>query len=443
MTNQTWVYLRRALPGLVIALAVVAAGPAWGAEGPALDTLRYRISPLPGDILGVASATTHEKGVLGGAFSLQGEHNPVFLVVDPDRTDPVVGDRLVGELALSFGLGRGIAIWTGLPFVAYQSGWWPSPEEEIQSFGMGDIRLGAAFPLMDPEKQPVGISLRPTIQAPTGVRQAFASSGVVELIGNVGVETRALGPVRIAATMGARIGPPSDWVDVEVYSAFTYGLGVDVQVHRKWNVTGAWVGEVAGNEWENPMELRLGGSYSPTDGVDIGMTMGFGIVPGAGTPDFRLGFGVSLGVPLQKEEPAVIEVVEPSGPTYVPADVSAVETRSGYVEILLPSPVRFDEGETRLGKGAEAALIEIAEYLKRHPELRPILVLGHGDGSGGEEYDAALSLRRAVAARKYLVEKGGLVPELLTLPEANLLESPIEAPTGRRTAVAFIVSAGH
>jgi len=391
----------------------------------------------------VAAATTHEKGLLGGAFSLQGEHNPVFLVVDPERDDPVVGDRLIGELALSFGLGRGIAIWTGLPFVAYQSGWWPSPEDDIQSFGLGDIRVGAAFPLMDPEKLPVGISLRPGIQAPTGVRQAFASSGVVELLGNVGIETRALGPVRLAATMGARIGPPSDWVDVEVYSAFTYGFGVDVQVHRQWNVTGAWIGEVAGNEWENPMELRLGGSFAPTEGVDIGMVMGFGVVPGAGTPDFRLGFGVSLGVPLQKEEPAPIEVVEPAGPTYAPADVSAVETRSGFVEILLPSPVRFDEGQTRLDKGAEAALIEIAEYLKRHPELRPILVLGHGDGTGGEEYDAALSLRRAVAARKYLVEKGGLVPELLTLPEANLLESPIEAPTGRRTAVAFIVSAGH
>jgi len=435
--------MRRALAGTAVALSMVCAGVAWAAEGPALDTLRFRLSPLPGDILGVASATAHDKGVLGGTFSLQGEHNPVFLVLDPDRDDPVVGDRLVGELALSFGLGRGIAIWSGLPFVAYQSGWWPSPEEDIHSFGLGDLRFGAAFPLMDPEKWPVGISLRPGLQAPTGVRQAFASSGVVELLGNVGVETRALGPVRLAATLGARLGPPPEWVDVDVYSAFTYGLGVDVQVHRRWNVTGAWIGEVAGDKWENPMELRLGGSFAPTEGVGIGMLMGFGVVPGAGTPDFRLGFGVNLAVPVHKEKPAPVQVVEPSGPALGEADVAAVESRSGYVEILLPSPVRFDEGETRLDRSAEAALSEMAEYLKRHPELRPIFVLGHGDGRGGEEYDAALSLRRAVAARKYLVEKGGLVPELLTLPEASHLEAPIEAPTGRRTAVAFIVSAGH
>ena len=416
--------------------------PAIAAEGPVIDTLRYRVTPLPGDLLGVAGASADDKGMLRGMFQMQGEHNPIFLVVDPDRDDPVVADRLVGELGLTFGLGKGVALWTGLPFVAYQAGWWPTPEDRIQSWGPGDIRVGGHFTVLDPEKMPVGIALRPGVQAPTGVRQAFASSGVVELLGHVGVETRRLGPVRVGGVLGARITPPQDWVGVEVYPAFNYGLAVDVQVHRRWNVNAAWAGEVAGSEWENPMELRLGGRFAATEGVDLGAVMGWAVTPGVGAPDFRFGFNVTLGLPTWKEKAPVQVVQSEPQPVVTPARVAEAATRTGYAEILMPSPVRFREGETRLRREAQDALVEVVDYLRKHPELRPVLVLGHGDGRGGAEYNAALSRRRAVATREYLVGEGGLTPELLSVPEESPLDGPVPGDVVARESIGFILGSG-
>jgi hypothetical protein len=433
---------------LIAALTLTASASA--AEGPALDTLRFRAAPLPGDILGVGAATAHDAGVLRGMFSLQGEHNPIFLVTDPDRVEPIVSDRMIGEVAMSFGLGKGISLWSGLPMVMYQSGWWPEQSEDIHSWGLGDLRFGASFPVIDPLKHPVGVAIRPGVQVPTGVRNAFASSGVVELHSAVGVETRRLGPVRLASSLGARIGPPSDWVDVEVYSAFTYGLGVDVQVHERWTVDVAWLGEVAGNNWENPMEIRVGGSFVPTDGITLGTCMGWGVAPGAGTPDFRLGFQITMGGPVHKKTPE-IEVVErvppePVGPVLAPAMVDATaalaESPTGYVEILMPTPVIFREGETRLSKEAAAALESVVDYLATHPEMRPIVVLGHGDETGGDEYNTVLSRRRAISTRKYLVDEGGIAPEHLSVPEESPLQAPLDVRTGRRSAVGFVLSSG-
>ncbi len=435
---------------LALTTALALAAPAAAAEGPALDTLRFRMSPLPGDILGVGAATAHEAGVLRGMFSLQGEHNPIFLVTDPDRVDPVIEDRMVGEVAMTFGLGKGISLWTGLPMVMFQSGWWPEQSEDIHSWGLGDLRFGAAFPVLDPEKYPVGVAIRPAVQVPTGVRQAFASSGVVELHGAVAVETRRLGPVRLASSLGARIGPPSDWVDVEVYSAFTYGLGVDVRLHDRWTVDAAWLGEVAGNNWENPMELRVGGTFVPTDGVFVGATMGWGLAPGAGTPDFRLGFNIGLGGPVKKKTPEVEIVepipIEPVGPVLAPAmtdaTVALAESPTGYVEILMPIPVVFREGETRLSKEARAALESVVDYLDKHPEMRPIVVLGHGDETGGDEYNTTLSRRRAISTRKFLVDEGGISADHLAVPEESPLQNSPDVRTGRRSSVGFVLSSG-
>lgn len=451
MRSRFGTFARRCLAAVSCLVLLGMTVSANAAEGPALDTLRFRATSLPGDILGVGSATGHEKSVLRGLFSLQGEHNPIFLVTDPDREEPIVGDRLVGEVGMTFGLGKGVALWSGLPMVMYQSGWWPDQQQDIHSWGLGDLRFGAHFPVLDPEKQPVGVALRPGIQVPTGVRQAFASSGVVELRGSVAAETRRLGPVRLAASLGARIGPPQDWVDVDVYSAFTYGFGVDVKVHRRWTVDAAWLGEVAGNNWENPMELRFGGGFSPSDGVTIGANMGWGLAPGAGTPDFRLGFNVALAGPIRKRGPTIevaeaSGVPEPRGPALVPANMDPSEsetiTPGGYAEILLPTPVRFREGETKLSKEARSALESVVDYLSSHPELRPVVVLGHGDETGGDEYNTVLSRRRAISTGKYLLEEGGVAPEHLSVPEEGPLEGMRGVHRGRRSSVAFIVSSG-
>ena len=76
-------------------------------------------------------------------------------------------------------------------------------------------------------------------------------------------------------------------------------------------------------------------------------------------------------------------------------------------------------GVTELGKALSS------------PELRGSVVLlaGHTDGKGGDEYNQGLSERRAEAIKRYLVEKFGLKPQNLVAAGYGEFQ-PLEDGTG-------------
>ena len=64
----------------------------------------------------------------------------------------------------------------------------------------------------------------------------------------------------------------------------------------------------------------------------------------------------------------------------------------------------FDKSDVQ---GSEAArrLDQVADFMKRHPDVK-VLISGHTDSKGTDEYNQALSERRAKTAADYLVGKG-------------------------------------
>ncbi len=431
---------------LALGVALAIAGSAGAASGPTLDSMRYRVEPLPGGVLGVGGATVDPAMTLRGSFLFQGEHAPILLVSDTERENPVIRDRIGGEATLAVALGKGISVWAGMPFVAYQSGWWPDPDTPIGAWGPGDLRFGGAFRVLDADRFPVGMVLRPALQVPTGMRAAFASSGVVEGLASIGIETRP-GPVRVVSSLGARFRPPAEWSGMTAGSAFTYGLGVEVRLHERWRVSAAWAGEVEGVRWDNPMELRLGGNFVAAEGVAVGALLGFGAAPGYGTPDVRFGLQVDLFRLLKKSQPAVAELpdVETGGaplPVVVLPQSAVVRGDGDYIEVLLATPVAFREGETELTGESEEILRAVGAYLNDHPELGRVVVLGHGDPGGGREYNVQLTRRRAVATRKFLADDAGVEPALLQIPEEGEVDGLVST-LGRRVerhTISFILA---
>jgi outer membrane protein OmpA-like peptidoglycan-associated protein len=63
----------------------------------------------------------------------------------------------------------------------------------------------------------------------------------------------------------------------------------------------------------------------------------------------------------------------------------------------------FDKSTLRM---PQPKLDEIAEVLKKHPQIGNVDVTGHTDRLGSEAYNIALSKRRAEAVKGYLVDKG-------------------------------------
>jgi len=91
------------------------------------------------------------------------------------------------------------------------------------------------------------------------------------------------------------------------------------------------------------------------------------------------------------------------------ADLKAKETQRGPVVTL--SDVLFDTGAATLKPGADLSLDRLASYLQAHPQTK-VLIEGHTDSRGTDEYNEALSQRRADAVAKALTVRG-VSPEAL------------------------------
>lgn len=105
--------------------------------------------------------------------------------------------------------------------------------------------------------------------------------------------------------------------------------------------------------------------------------------------------------------------------------------------------VFFGEGSAELGARARTALAAQAAWLKRHAHL-PVIIEGHADDSGAAGHNLDVSLRRAEAVRRRLVETG-IAPERIRVlaygRERLVAECPASACAQQNRRVVTIVGA--
>ncbi len=85
------------------------------------------------------------------------------------------------------------------------------------------------------------------------------------------------------------------------------------------------------------------------------------------------------------------------------AELKGKQTERGIVLTL--GDVLFDTGKANLMPGASQVIDRLANFLEKHSD-RNVVIEGHTDSVGGEEYNIQLSQRRADSVRKALLEKG-------------------------------------
>jgi len=77
-----------------------------------------------------------------------------------------------------------------------------------------------------------------------------------------------------------------------------------------------------------------------------------------------------------------------------------------YDRLAISKKIYFSTGKSRIHKRSYDLLDNIAAVLRAHPEILLVVVEGHADPRGSEEFNLKLSHRRAVAVVSYLVKKG-------------------------------------
>ena len=132
-----------------------------------------------------------------------------------------------------------------------------------------------------------------------------------------------------------------------------------------------------------------------------------------------------LAYPYYEPAPVIVERVYEAPRFYEPAPAQRFEERS-YAQIApeerrerpaAPPPAprlerytlsarelfEFDQATLR---SPQPKLDEIAQAMKRHPEIDRVTITGHTDRLGSEAYNMKLSQRRAEAVKAYLVARG-------------------------------------
>ena len=85
------------------------------------------------------------------------------------------------------------------------------------------------------------------------------------------------------------------------------------------------------------------------------------------------------------------------------SDLQAKQTERGVVLTL--EDVLFETDKAELKPGADLAMNRLADFMRDHPDRR-LLIEGHTDARGAEQYNQRLSLQRAYAVTEALVERG-------------------------------------
>ena len=101
--------------------------------------------------------------------------------------------------------------------------------------------------------------------------------------------------------------------------------------------------------------------------------------------------------------PAPVGSTEVTAPSASPTDVGSPATSDNFGRSIRDAFYDYDAASLR--EDARAALAKDAEWLKSHPTAR-VIIEGHCDERGTDEYNLALGDRRANAAKEYLSALG-------------------------------------
>jgi OOP family OmpA-OmpF porin len=119
----------------------------------------------------------------------------------------------------------------------------------------------------------------------------------------------------------------------------------------------------------------------------------------------------STGCPMDSDGDGVPDTADdcPGTPAGVRVDVHGCEIKA----IAALADVEFRHDSDQLTDASRAALADEAASVRKYPDMK-VQVAGHTDSSGAEEYNQALSERRAQSVSDYLVSEG-VNPDNLTV----------------------------
>ncbi len=142
--------------------------------------------------------------------------------------------------------------------------------------------------------------------------------------------------------------------------------------------------------------------------------------------------------PAETPQPVSDQPAPVSAPAPTPVAVETPAPSPDNRQVVLEDRIYFALDRAELSSEARAKLAEKVEVLRMSPDLT-LRIDGHADERGSDEYNLALSKRRAAEAKRFLVQQG--VPAERLQVEAYGEEQPLD-PANNEAAWALNRRAG-
>ena len=91
--------------------------------------------------------------------------------------------------------------------------------------------------------------------------------------------------------------------------------------------------------------------------------------------------------------------------------------------------ILYDFNSSKIRADAEETLLKIIDYMNYYPEVN-IILSSHTDSRGNEEYNKSLSIKRNNSATKFLVEKGGIARDIISVESFGETTLTNDCPSG-------------
>lgn len=437
---------------LPVAVAQAQDGAAQGPPRNGYDGDINLVRPIFGpEILpGVDVPSTQRPGTVRGGLVIGYTRNPLVLYQFDEEVGPVVANRIQAWAGASVDITRAFTARVVIPmYLQFGS---QVPRYAADGFALGDISIGAHLALL--RKPAGGLGLRLDFMAPTSRKDFYSGERLPRFLPGI-IAMGDVGIVRIAADVGGilRLG------SVETKEEFTLGQEIDAKLgirvaaipqRLSVGLTGYARFGFANflGAAESTGEALVTVAYSPMKWLWVDVSAGRGFTRGYGSSDFRGMVQLRFQrLPRPEDEPD--DFVDPFGDngegsddllfnvrdvnriisdqtieTNVEAagldlsefdeeewdegEITKVETNKAGVpaRIKVRYALKFKLGTAELLPESYELLDAVADLLNSDARLGQVVIEGHASPDGPFERNYELSVDRAQAIWRRLVETG-------------------------------------
>lgn len=315
-----------------------------------------------------------------------------LVVTTPDRSEKI-RSMVSGINALHYGVGYqasnrflvGISSFAANVYL---------PNEQAR-WAMGDSKLIGKYRLTGDNVKD-SFALIPELELPTGDQELFVSNKGLGTGLKLAYE-KDLGFMRITLNTGYLYNSQAVYRDLDYRNRLNLAAGAHVPLNDQWGIITEGTTTRTFRRYQNPGEVYVGARYEYSQDLAINAGTSIGNIGGIGSSEFRLLAGLKW-VPHMKRSYHFKTLMS----------MLTDRERKLIKKIAeIREEIKFEHDSHNLNQKSKQALDHIAQLLRDEShDFQRIIIEGHANRVGSEDYNLALSDARARVVRDYLITRG-------------------------------------